>query len=268
MVDILRKFTEEKEDKSIKEHIDKPAAPKKHRIRKPRVHLNTKIERVVPEKDRTGQVFKAIQVIKELGNNKIIGKCLVCNQDKEFKRDTVVYGRLRSCGCVFDSSNIGKVINNLEVINITKKGYKYKCVKCNKEYEVDSKRKANLLINRGCCIESESEEPKDTVILTFKLLKELGNGHVRVQCTKCGATREYTKTSWKKGIRCTSCSDNRDELKEIKAVLKVKNDLGFGRIFGTCSNCNVTREYRRYDIESHRLDKCKCCKAKIENIIE
>lgn len=55
-------------------------------------------------KDRTGQTFGHILILKELGAGKIVGKCLLCGKVREFNKYSVVHGLTRSCGCAWHAN--------------------------------------------------------------------------------------------------------------------------------------------------------------------
>lgn len=48
--------------------------------------------------DRTGQTFGYILILKELGHDRIIGRCLLCGEEKEYRKASVVGGRTTNCG--------------------------------------------------------------------------------------------------------------------------------------------------------------------------
>lgn len=49
-------------------------------------------------KDRTGQKFGMLTILKELGNNKVLCQC-ECGSIKKYTKSLVVKGNTKSCGC-------------------------------------------------------------------------------------------------------------------------------------------------------------------------
>ena len=54
----------------------------------------------IQNSDLTGQIFNNLQIIKELPNNKVLCKCLLCGNSKILNRYKVRTGHTKSCGCL------------------------------------------------------------------------------------------------------------------------------------------------------------------------
>ena len=114
-----------------------------------------------------GKTFNHLLVLKELGNKKILCKCLLCGNEKIIDKYKVKTGHTKSCGCLLRKNKHelkGAKIGLLEVIEKaqTKKGstneWICKC-RCGKYTIVSS---SSLIHNRtlscGCLVSIKSKE--------------------------------------------------------------------------------------------------------------
>ena len=79
------------------------------------------------KKDRTGERFGKLIVLRELGGGKILCKC-DCGNEKVINRSNVVSGKVKSCGCasfgrhVIYKNTVGKIFGKLTVLEELGKG--------------------------------------------------------------------------------------------------------------------------------------------------
>lgn len=115
-------------------------------------------------KDYTGQKFNHLTVIKELGSGKILCRC-DCGNIKEYVKNPVVKGNIKSCGCItregFPRDLTGKKIGLLTVLYPTDATYKTFHCRCDCGNEKD--------ISRGHLV---SQNIKSCGCLRGKRLKE------------------------------------------------------------------------------------------------
>lgn len=50
-------------------------------------------------KDRVGQTLGRVTIVQELGDDKVIGRC-ICGTVREFRKSSLVTGCTKSCGCL------------------------------------------------------------------------------------------------------------------------------------------------------------------------
>lgn len=83
--------------------------------------------------DYTGKIFNSLTIIKELGHNKVLCKCLECGNIKELRKDRVTHGIIKNCGCLLkEKPNFidltGKVFGKLTVVKkVSDKPVKWLC---------------------------------------------------------------------------------------------------------------------------------------------
>ena len=115
-------------------------------------------------KDYTGQKFNHLTVIKELGSSKILCRC-DCGNIKEYVKNPVVKGNIKSCGCItregFPRDLTGKKIGLLTVLYPTDATYKTFHCRCDCGNEKD--------ISRGHLV---SQDTKSCGCLRGKRFKE------------------------------------------------------------------------------------------------
>mgnify|MGYP003371361598 CR=1 FL=1 len=115
-------------------------------------------------KDYTGQKFNHLTVIKELGSGKILCRC-DCGNIKEYVKNPVVKGNIKSCGCItregFPRDLTGKKIGLLTVLYPTDATYKTFHCRCDCGNEKD--------ISRGHLV---SQDTKSCGCLRGKRFKE------------------------------------------------------------------------------------------------
>lgn len=83
--------------------------------------------------DYTGKTFNSLTIIKELGHNEVLCKCLECGNIKKLRKDRVTHGIIKNCGCLpKEKPNFidltGKVFGKLTVIKkVSNKPVKWLC---------------------------------------------------------------------------------------------------------------------------------------------
>ncbi|WP_304068190.1 AP2 domain-containing protein [Megamonas hypermegale] len=104
--------------------------------------------------DYTGKTFNSLTIFKELGHNEVLCKCLECNSIKKFRKDRVVNGVIKNCGCIPkekpNSVNlVGKTFGRLKVIKkIQNNPVKWLC-KCTVCGHVTTVLTSNLIRHKG-----------------------------------------------------------------------------------------------------------------------
>lgn len=149
--------------------------------------------------DRTGQIFRHIQIVKELGGDRIIGRCLLCGQEKEYRKASVVYGKIDNCGhhgykCV---DCVGKTFGNILVLEELGRGkFKGRCLLCgkekvfNKKYLLSEKSKSC-----GCLTKKYHHDLTGQTFGHILVLKEIGHRQVWGRCLLCGREKPFFKNA-------------------------------------------------------------------------
>lgn len=147
--------------------------------------------------DRTGQIFGHILIVKELGHDRIIGRCLLCGKEKEYRKANVVYGKTTNCGehgykCV---DMVGKTFGNILALEDLGSGHiKGRCLLCGnekifkKKYLLSDKAKSC-----GCLDKKIKNDCTGRTIYNILVLKELGHGKIWGRCLLCGREKEFFK---------------------------------------------------------------------------
>lgn len=216
--------------------------------------------------NREGQTFSNILILKELGNGRIKGECLLCGTVKDFDRFAVIHKSVISCGCLDGIDLVGMQINGLEITKLIGKNYvEAKCIHCGKEEAYNKKRILSSSTRTCKCQRYHNRRLKGKIFKSLKVITDKENGFVSTKCIVCGDKGEYRKAILEKGnFLCKKCGSNQIYDGNKKSTLEIKRDLGFGRVKAQCSVCNTIREYRRYDIEQGRVERCSCCKVEIK----
>ena len=143
-------------------------------------------------------------------------KC-VCGSEKEYRLDSVVQGRIKSCGCRSFStkqrsaeSHIGETINNMTLLEIVGRDQRrraaigrFRCGYCGSEHKECSvyKWKGNSLKSCGCKKPNKPTKPEDHIGVRYNdltLLKITGSNKRGYktglyQCHRCGKTKDNIK---------------------------------------------------------------------------
>lgn len=179
-------------------------------------------------KDRTGQKFNMLTVLKELGNNVILVRC-DCGVEFECTKTNVISGGTRSCGCIrkgASGTNI-QIATTLEGVSVLR-------------------RTSNRLINRV-------GEKFGSLTIT----EELGKDKVTARCD-CGTERVYVKSRLVSGSnKSCGCKRVRDVVGERFGKLVVLDDNHNGVLTVRC-DCGVERTASRNAVVSGHTKSCGC----------
>ena len=206
-------------------------------------------------KDKTGQTFKGIKIIEELGDNKVIGECLHCKSKNTYDKGSVVGNNYRSCGCVVNlKDKTGQTLGDLKII--TDNGSNIVtavCIKCrhediyNKHYVIKGQT-----FCKKCHVRAVSKV--GSVYGTIEILKELGGGRIEAKCLKCEATNNYSKYDiMKNRIFCLNCKYGSLKSRKLLTDTAIKNIV------------IIKFEYTGRDSQCYY--SCTCAKCKEELIL-
>ena len=149
--------------------------------------------------DRTGQTFVYILILKELGHDRIIGRCLLCGTEKEYRKADVVFGKSTNCGKhgYRNVDCVGKSYGNILVTKDLGHGrVQGKCLLCGNEKIFDRFAVVHGKVKSCGCQSRRGNKLIDYTGQTFNnilVLKELGHGKIWGSCFLCGKEKEFHK---------------------------------------------------------------------------
>ena len=214
--------------------------------------------------DRTGQTFNNLKILKELGDRRIICKCLLCESEKEFSKNNVTRGNTKSCGCdrhkILDRT--GEVFGNMKIIKeLGNDTVLVRCLLCKSEKEYTKGFIVGRGVNScGCLVNSR----KDVTGQRFKgieVVKELGADKVIGRCIICNTENNYTKHNiiYQK-TECKNCGLTRNYKGQIVNNVKVLRFAYTGRdknkyYICKCTKCGEELILTREEIIKHTCTK-------------
>ncbi len=145
--------------------------------------------------DRTGEVFGNILILQELGHDRIIGRCLLCGDEREYRKVDVVSGRKKHCPNHrhYFIDTVGKTYGG--IVSLKELGDNKilgKCLICGKERTFN---KPYLIRTKpescGCLRRKPSEDCTGKTFNNILVLKELGHGKILGKCLLCGREKEF-----------------------------------------------------------------------------
>ena len=92
--------------------------------------------------DHTGEIYRDLKIIKELGKGQLLCKCLLCGREDNYYKHEIVSkksGNCKHCGVNRGVKITEKIIGNITILNREYTGrdgktyFKCKCNKCNEE---------------------------------------------------------------------------------------------------------------------------------------
>ena len=214
--------------------------------------------------DRTGQTFRYLKIIKELGRRKVQCICIKCGHEDDYDKGNVIKMTVtcKKCrvGNLFQDKT-GETFRNLKIIQELGKGKVLcKCIKCNNE---DTYIKGAVINNELLCKKCNAEV-KDKTGKTYKelqIIKELGKNIVTCKCIKCQHEDNYNKQSVTQGkTKCKKCgiSSIKDKSGQTYKDLKVIEELGGNKVICKCIICGHQDKYEKGVVIRHR-SACSNC---------
>ena len=218
--------------------------------------------------NKVGEIHRDLQILEELGGNKVRCKCIKCNHIDIYIKGALIKDKLICKNCGRNAGQIGEIHRGLQIIkDLGKNEVTCKCLKCG---HTDSYTKGNLLADRLVCKNRcEINIRKDhtgEIHKSLLIVKELGKSIVLCKCINCGNTDEYTKnTVIQDRILCKNCGTNevgkmKDRKGEIFRGLEILEELGNGAVKCKCAICGVIDNYGKQALINSKLI-CKNCKG-------
>ena len=228
--------------------------------------------------DRTGQIFNNLKIIQEIGGERVIAECLICESKKEYRKADIVCSHAKSCGCIPGGfiDRTGQIFNSLQ---ITKElGYGKvisRCLLCGstKEY-----KKVDIVSrNKKCeCIPGFRIDRTGQTFNNLQIIKELGNDKVICKCLSCGSEKEFSKNNVAQGTtKSCGCENHKvsDRTEQIFGDLQIIKELSNNKVICKCLMCSKESEYIK-SVLTNRGTECKNCglernyKGRITNSIK
>ena len=150
--------------------------------------------------DRTGEIHKDLQIIQDIGGDKVTCRCIKCGKVGEYPKAKVVKNIpiCINCGIPYRkelfTDRTGEIHKDLEILEeLGKDDIKCRCIKCG---HIDTYRKSNIVGARPSCKQCSKYGLKSKLGEIHKglqIIQELGNKKVMCKCINCGNIDEYLK---------------------------------------------------------------------------
>lgn len=217
---------------------------------------------------RTGEVYGNLKIIKELGKEEVIAKCLICNEEKDYSKSSVV-AMTAKCDCNRDKRkrmSVGDVYGKFKVIKLLKDNKaKVECVLCGRTIDRDRGNVKKENIKCRCSIDIK----KDLVGRTYNNMyieKEIDEDTILLRCNDCRKTVKRKKIDVIGGRTICECSKHIEEL-EVPDRNKVHNGfeilrkLSKGKVIARCIQCKKEIVCREKLIKENNVT-CTYCGGK------
>ena len=218
-------------------------------------------------KDRTGEVFGNLEIIKELGGHKVIARCLLCKSEKPYIKDSLIKGSTKTCGCAFNPNFIdrtGQTFNNLQIIKeLGNKKVIAKCLICLTEKEL-LKNSIVTGHTKSCgCVMGGLIDKTGQIYANLQIIKELGNGKVTAKCLLCESKKDYRKSQILSGnSKHCGCGRGLSRIKNIAGQIynniEIIEELRENKVKGKCLKCGHTDTYTKNRFKQEYV-ACKNC---------
>lgn len=238
--------------------------------------INSKNVRFI---NRVGEVHGRLEIVKEIGKNKVEARCIKCKTPGVYEKKSVVNGisLCKNKECINSRrtqliNTVGKVYGKLKVIEEIRGGkVRAACIKCGTEdiyYKKAVLEKNAVCHNKNCensmigLVNREGEKHGKLVIT-----EEIGGGKVKAKCVLCGTEGKYAKINVinERAIcKNENCINSKrktfiNRAGEVHGSLKVIEDKGCGKLKTQCLKCGYCddNQYKQSVIECTAM--CKNC---------
>lgn len=147
--------------------------------------------------DRTGQRFNDFVITKELGHGKVMAKCFLCGEEKEYGKGVIVHGYKKNCGCQGNNhikNYEGKTFGNFQIIKeLGHSKVLARCLLCGREKEYWKQAVVEGYMKSDGCQNAGLRDYTGKTFNHVQVVKELGNNRIIGKCLLCGKVREFNK---------------------------------------------------------------------------
>lgn len=234
--------------------------------------------------DRTGEVYAdSLKIIKELGENRVVCRCLFCGKVEEYNKGSLVNGGITTCKYCKDIKEyrlkIGDEIGGFRV-NDFRQGMMIlaECVKCNSSLICTRTEFVSGKLKCSKCGTSKLNiDRKGEKFGTLLIIADNGNNEVRCTCENCGAIDTYIKSNIvNNGTQCKRCG-NSAKMRYLKN-LNVKNKVFNGLLVTSetskskeavpvcqvkCLFCGQEYRFKKGAVITRRV-RCKSCRDNVK----
>ena len=215
--------------------------------------------------NRTGEIFNKLQIIKELGKNKVICKCTDCGYEDEYTKGSVTLSMIhcKNCHIIVKEDFTGSLHRDLKILKeLGERKVLCECIKC--KYQEIYER-YQVLKNNALCKNCGTKiiDTTGKMFNGLKVIKELGNSTILCKCIKCGHEDNYNKQLvTKHNALCKGCSSRlKYILGSVFGELEIIKELGSNKVNCRCTKCNTQDNYSKYYV-IHKEIECKHCGLK------
>ena len=161
--------------------------------------------------ERSGEIHGNLQIIKELGENKVQCRCIKCEYEDVYTKNHVVNGKALCSNCgihKIKANKIGDVYGTLKVIQ--ELGHQMILCKCTNCGHQDNYKKNEISRskNRLCkrCRTNLKSISLGKIFGTLKILEDIDRHKVKCECIKCNHIDTYDKSGvYKEATNCKAC---------------------------------------------------------------
>ena len=199
--------------------------------------------------NRVGEVHGELEIVNELGNDKVAAKCIKCGSIDNYYKSALIGNRVHCKHCDSQFINrVGEIHNNIIIIEeLGKSQVRAQCMECK---HIDIYNKKALISNVLNCKKCKAHFVNHVgeVHNNLKIIEELGKSQVKAQCLKCGCIDVYIKQQIiKNNVTCTRCG-----VSGFKNLRKIEGL--------TINNIEILKySYRGRDKKFYYTCKCNKC---------
>ena len=194
--------------------------------------------------DKTGEVYRDLQIVKELGKKMVSCRCIKCGHLDNYSKYHVTRNSAlcKNCGTKNISDRTGEIHGTLRIEKELRNN-KVECVCLQCGYtdtyvKADLGRQTVLCKNCGTKYKDRSNE----VYNDLKIVEELGNHLVRCICTICGEKDIYNKDNIVHSkLTCRACGIGKNYRGKVINNVKLIDYAYKGRDGNNYYNCKCIK---------------------------
>ena len=209
--------------------------------------------------DRTGEVYKGLKIIEELGGKKVRCECIECNHIDIYTKGNVLNNKVLCSNCKNGNliNRTGEIYNNIQIIEELGEGkINCKCIKCN---HIDKYFKNNVVHQNALCRNCGTKVRKNRIgeiHRDLKIIEEPGGNEVKCECVKCGYQDTYSKQALiTNQLLCKNCNNHKGK---VYGDLQIMEQLQESKVKCNCKKCGHTDIYNKQMVIAYKT-KCKEC---------
>lgn len=215
------------------------------------------------DSSKVGYVVNNIEIIEEIGQGEVIGKCLPCGNEQNYKKSNLIGGSYRCQECNSQTKDrTGETHHGFLITKeLPKERVIAKHLECGKEAEYSKKALVRSHLHCKICNPMGiRDKTTGNIYGDLKVIEELGKGIIKAECIRCGNTDEYRKRQVKLGTSCRNCGLKVNYVGKIINGLEIMNLAYKGSNDEKYFKCKCIKCHKIYYLSREEVLTNKCCK--------